>query len=346
MIQRILSPLVSSTMPRILPLLMLSSVALFAGTAIGQEGHSNDKIPGVPGDHTNASLATVQVNISKLTESKLGNMLIRSWTEAMLFDDGGEMSSEEQYRHVTAGLGFDPAEQGIKLAVLWMSSDQAKGALWADLELKGPIAKAQEAVRSVPENYTFEDAGLTIYTFKLHDVDHLVTFRDGDADHHHITGGHSLKAIKQAVDAVKSDSTSKLVKHDLPDDQLVSVVLHSVSENIFGLPVGSKTITDLLETVDFSLSQTGDDFLASVELTAKDEQQATKLVKITEGLIAAADVFQADFADKLGGEKAASQILPLLRKATVEHNQNVLQIQVILPETLLINFLQNETRLP
>jgi hypothetical protein len=286
----------------------------------------------------NRYIANIKIDMGKFQNSQLGKLMI----PAAINSASGELGTESEatIASLNKSLGFDFADQEAMITAIITEEDGIWGMVSGDLQLKDSIGNLKSLVQSLPGYKATKLKGQDIDVAMINgQLSHFV-FRDGLSGQKHLTISDSKSNMICSLDELGTNSDIDLTHHSMPKDQFLSVRFVTGMDEAFGLP---DSVASLMSDVNFSLGQSNKDIDLTINVTGKNEAAAAKLQQFLQGVATIIELCPEIIRLEISNRTVSSQILAAIGKAEVNRTDDALQVKVKVAESLLLQFLKNET---
>lgn len=285
----------------------------------------------------------VHLDLGRFAKSDLGGLLIKAGTN--LAAEELQKDPQEAMEAVVKSLGFDPLDQDIKLTVTIPNVENPIDGFVAVAVLKDTTGNFEGFLLAAPNYQGEKHQGHTIHQSKIDGKDVSVAITDSKHGSKIIVASSSSQAVVNALGQVDQRGPSNASVWSLTDKEFANVDLRSLpGEWLRETPASH--LAELIQDASLSMGEADDSMQATLRVTADDEERATQLQQLAQGVTAMAGLFKDEIRSELGEQGNADAILSVMDSVSVERDARTVSVVVSLPKSLIITFLREEADLP
>lgn len=318
--------------------LSLLAITLFSFSAFNA---SAQEIP-IP----DGAAFAVRVNLEQARRTSLGKKLIRAAQEIAKEEIGDDGDGEKVFQEVEKALGFDPIEELRSLTVFGSDFEDPIEGLQIVVGLKKTTGNLEGLLLAIPGYEQSKHKRYTIHSAAPDDDIRVYgAIHEDDRNNKHIVAAHKRSDLTSMLDALRdhrSDSSpSDARSSSRHRNTLIDVQLERLPE-IDDLEGPPAAVAKLLKRTSVSVFEQDDELIVELSITTDDEKQAEQIQQLCQGL--AAMVGLAESIEE--GSEELELAAELLDGLEVDRNGSQVQLQLEVPEELIIKILREEADLP
>ncbi len=283
----------------------------------------------------------ISVDVARFASTKMGGLLIDAGTK--LAAQQMEKDPDEAIEALVKSLGFDPLKEGIQVQAIVQDIEDPIAGLQVSLRLDNTTGNLEGLLLAAPEYSAIQEGGQTIHKVSLDDAPIFIAFTTDSGGKKHVFAAGNKQDVVHLIENV--DKGGPQVALNVDEREFAVLEILSLPEDVAEEPPISN-ISQLVKQASLRLGESESDLVIRAELRTENEEQATQLQQLTQGVVAMVGLFKEEIRSELGDEETAKMVLPILEKIMVNREGKKISVEIAIPEQLVIQFLREEADLP
>ena len=296
---------------------------------------------------TTDGVFAVHLNLKAFRHTDLGNRMLEA-VKDLAAEEISSDNGDEVLEQLEQTLGFDPIEelQGITIAGTDFESPERN--LKMVLQLQKTSGNLEGLLLALPGYESYKHGDHVIHTVAPEDADRIYgSIHEKNSGEKQIFVATDRDDVESMLDrAVQSDSdhvlASEIGQELYQRDAFAAIRLRELPIDELDLEGPPANIAKLLNGLGLILSNDNDQCRIDISMSTKNEREAEQLQQLAQGIVAMIGLARAEDQE----DEELERIHELLQNLKVQREGTDVEIQLSVPNQVLLEFLREEADLP